>query len=389
MGSSAATTPDWGAATRQRFDRERRQAIRRTGIGAGLLCVVGFPLWIAFDYLVEPESAGGFVWIRIALTVPILALWLALVLSRFGEKHPEVLLLGITYAVNLGIALMLVRVHTHYAAYALGMSLTFYGGAFILPWSPRWMAALVGLTLATVALILILAGPVPADAVATICFYLGTAGVVAMVGQFYRQAEAWRRLKVIVALEGEQRRSSELVAELDRISRQDPLTGLANRRGWDEALARECARASRRGETFSLLLIDLDQLKGVNDRLGHPVGDAVLRSVGRLLVESSREGDVIARIGGDEFALLAPACDLLDATELGEKLRRLVEVESTAATGIGGVTISVGVASWEGGDDKAEAIMLRGDRRLYTAKSTRNVVCAGDVGRAPGSADAL
>ena len=89
---------------------------------------------------------------------------------------------------------------------------------------------------------------------------------------------------------------------------------------------------------------------------------------------------MIARIGGAEFAPLAPDCELVAATELAEKMRRLVAETTTAAAGIGGVTISGGVAEWEGGDDTAEAIMLRGDRRLYTAKAERNVVCAGDVG---------
>lgn len=379
VGSSGVTTPDWGEATRDRFRREVRQATRSTGIGAGAIAAVGFPAWIAFDYMVEPDSAAGFIWIRLGLVLPIVALWLALIFTRFGERHPEPLLLGITLAVNLGISLMLAKVDTHYAAYALGMSLTLYAGAFVLLWSPRWMAALIGLTFATLAAVLVLSDPISSEAVGTIVFYLGTAGAIAMVGQAYRQAEAWREFKVIVALENEQRRSSELVSELDRISRQDPLTGLANRRAWDEALAREFALAARRDEPFAVVLVDLDQLKEINDRLGHPVGDAVLRNVGRLLVDNSRESDVIARIGGDEFALLAPDCELIDATELAEKMRRMVEEETTAASGIGGVTISVGVAEWDGSDDTAESIMLRGDRRLYTAKATRNVVCAGDV----------
>lgn len=378
---SAESTSDWGLATRARFRRETRSATRRIGIGAGALAVVAFPLWIGFDYLVAPESAGEFVWIRLAFSVPITALWLALVFSRFGERNPELLLLGGMLAVNLGVVVMLGRVDAHYAAYALGMSLTFYAGAFLLPWSLRWTAMLIGLTFVALAVMLAISGSIATPVLATLTFYLGTAALLSLIGQLYRRAQAWSEFRGKVALEQEQRRSSELVAELDRISRQDPLTGLANRRAWDEALGREFALAARRDEPFAVLLLDVDQLKEINDRLGHPVGDAVLRSVGRLLVENSREGDVIARIGGDEFAMLAPACELVAATELAEKMRRLVAEMSSAAAGIGGVTISGGVAEWEGGDDTAEAIMLRGDRRLYTAKSTRNVVCAGDVGR--------
>ncbi len=378
---SANTTSDWGLATRARFRRESRTATRRFGIGAGALAVIAFPIWIGFDYLVAPDLAGDFVWLRLAVGALITVMWLALVFTRFGERNAELVLLAGMLTINLAIVVMLGQIDGNYAAYALGMSLTFYAGAFLLPWSVRWTAALIGLTFVALAVMLVLTGSISTPALATITFYLGTAALLSLIGQAYRRAEAWSEFRGKVALEQEQRRSSELVAELDRISRQDPLTGLANRRAWDEALGREFALAARRGEPFAVLLLDLDQLKEINDRLGHPVGDAVLRSVGRLLVENSREGDVIARIGGDEFALLAPDCELVAATELAEKMRRLVAETSSAAAGIGGVTISAGVAEWDGGDDTPEAIMLRGDRRLYTAKATRNVVCAGDVGR--------
>jgi diguanylate cyclase (GGDEF)-like protein len=261
------------------------------------------------------------------------------------------------------------------------MSLPLYGGAFLLLWPPRYMAALCGGTIAIVTIVLLVADPIPRDAVATIYFYLGTASVISFLGQLHRERSAWREFQSLLALEREQRRSSELVLELDRISREDPLTGLANRRAWDEALARECARSTRHGDDFAVLLCDLDQLKEINDRLGHPVGDAVLRSLARLLAERVRRGDVVARIGGDEFAVLTLGCGLLPATELAEELRRSVEAETTPAAGLGNVTISVGVAEWEGEDDLPETIMLRADRRLYTAKATRNVVCAGDTAR--------
>ena len=137
-------------------------------------------------------------------------------------------------------------------------------------------------------------------------------------------------------------------------------------------------RAVARSSQLSVLLCDLDQLKSINDQLGHPVGDVVLKTVGRVLSESARGGDLVARIGGDEFAVLCPGADLLGATELAERLRLLISEEASAAAAIGGVSISIGVADWEGSDDSAETLMLRADRRLYRAKATRNVVCAGD-----------
>ena len=374
-----AETSPGEQGTRERYCAEVRRSTRMTGIGAGAIALFAYPAWTLFDYLVEPEIADQLLPIRLAVTVAI-AILVVMMLAGVGRRRPEPILLAITLVVNGGIVLMLTRVETNYAAYSLGMSLTVYTGAALLIWPPRYTIAMCAVTLAGIALAFALSDPIPADAIATVYFYFGTACLLSIVGQTYRERIAWREFQFRDALELEQARSSALVEELDRLSREDPLTGLANRRAWDEALARECARAARDGGDLSILLCDLDGLKTINDRLGHPVGDAALRTVGSLLRDHAREADLVARIGGDEFAVLSPGADLLGATELAERLRRLVDDAGTAA-GLGEGTISVGVADWEGGDDTAETLMLRADRRLYRAKATRNVVCAGDPSR--------
>ena len=363
------------------FCAEVKRSTRVTGMYAGVLATLAYPSWIAFDYLVEPESADEILPLRLLVMVPIVLFTLMLVFSRWGRTRPELLMFGISLGINVGIALMIVAVETHYAAYALGMSLTMYAAAFLLIWSPVYTATLAGLSLAFLTGALALSDPVPTDAVTSIYFYFGTACALSFFGQLHRERTAWREFETRHALEREQERSAELVRELDRQSHEDSLTGLGNRRAWDAALARECGRAGRDDGPLAILLCDLDQLKNINDRLGHPVGDTVLRTVGRLLQEHARDMDVIARIGGDEFAVLSPGTDLLGATELAERLRSTVESEATAATGLGGITISVGIADWEGSDDSAETLMLRADRRLYRAKVSRNVVCAGDPPR--------
>ena len=364
-----------GLDDRERFAAEVRSATRSTAISAGAIAFVGFPVWIGFDYLIDADTGGDVLAYRLLGTL-ILGVLLALVVfTRLGHRYPGILISAIILTVNAGITLMIVEVHSDYAAYALGLSLTMYASGFLLIWSPAYMAALCGLSILEITLILLVSDPIPTDAVATVYFYFVTACVLAFLGQLHRHRAAWREFESRTALEREQGRSAELVRELDRQSREDSLTGLANRRAWDEALVRECARAQRTGGGFCVLLCDIDQLKPINDSLGHPVGDAVLRTVADRLRGRARSTDLIARVGGDEFAVLSPGADLSGGSRLAEDLRQLVEVESTAA-GPGRVTISVGVADWVGLDDNLETLMSRADRNLYTAKSRRNVVCA-------------
>jgi diguanylate cyclase (GGDEF)-like protein len=146
-----------------------------------------------------------------------------------------------------------------------------------------------------------------------------------------------------------------------RESRRDALTGLPNRRAFEERLPVELARAARSGPV-SLCLLDLDGFKGVNDRLGHPAGDEVLRQVAALL-DASRMADDCFRIGGDEFAILMPGTDeseaRIAATRISEEIR-------AAGLGEGGIGASFGVAA--SFDRDGEALMARADSELLAAK---------------------
>ena len=143
-------------------------------------------------------------------------------------------------------------------------------------------------------------------------------------------------------------------------------------------MERECGRAARSGQPLAILVCDLDNLKEINDNFGHAMGDVVLKEVAGLLNSRARGTDLVARLGGDEFGILSPDTDLLGAASLAEEVRSLVESEQPGGSGLGPVTVSIGCADWEGGDDSAATLMLRADRRLYSAKARRNVVCAGD-----------
>ena len=169
--------------------------------------------------------------------------------------------------------------------------------------------------------------------------------------------------------------------DLFRAATRDRLTGAFNRRYFEERLAVEMARARRSQLPLALLLLDVDGLKSVNDEHGHLAGDLVLRTVGEQLASLVRFEDVLARWGGDEFALLAPAADRAQAEALGDRLRTAVAKLAIACTDTElRVTLSVGLVTLdEVGEGEGAAIVARADARLYGAKRAgRNRVLGAD-----------
>jgi diguanylate cyclase (GGDEF)-like protein len=150
----------------------------------------------------------------------------------------------------------------------------------------------------------------------------------------------------------------------------DPLSGCVNRRGFDQQLARELSRAERAGAPVALLAVDIDHFKRVNDDYGHSAGDAVIRDVGALLRAGARAGDVVARVGGEEFVVVLADADEAGAAALGRRLVDAVRVRRFAAVPGRAVTVSVGVAAEPAVRDAgvAEALKARADAALYAAK---------------------
>ena len=142
------------------------------------------------------------------------------------------------------------------------------------------------------------------------------------------------------------------------LARTDPLTGLANRRAWTELLRREIARARRDGSSFSVALVDLDRFKGFNDRHGHAAGDRLLKEAAARWSGQIREMDLIARHGGEEFALLLPGAAGEDAVTVIERIRR-----NTPSS----ITASGGIAEWDG-QEEGDELLARADAALYRAK---------------------
>ena len=179
---------------------------------------------------------------------------------------------------------------------------------------------------------------------------------------------------LLVVLSERVRSDNEFIASSLGVLRQaehnaftDPLTGLGNRRWMKDMFDRELTRARRDGESLCLMMIDIDNFKLFNDHYGHIAGDRVLIAVADALRDRLRPTDLIARFGGDEFAVLLPSLDVAQAREAGERLRhRIVELSPPSlATAI---TISVGVCRG-GATDDVDSLVQRADEAMYTAKA--------------------
>lgn len=157
----------------------------------------------------------------------------------------------------------------------------------------------------------------------------------------------------------------------------DGLTGLYNRRFFQESIGRELTRYQRYGDGFAVLLLDVDHFKQFNDTQGHQAGDRLLARLGQLLRLQLRSGDVAARYGGEEFVLLLPGIRMEQALSIGERLRIMLSAKLVPDGGESGpITVSIGVAGCPAHGETPEEILRRADQALYQAKRTgRNRVC--------------
>ena len=202
-----------------------------------------------------------------------------------------------------------------------------------------------------------------------------------------------------------------LEEQLSRLALTDGLTGLANRRAFDQTLEREWSRTLREGSQISLLLLDIDHFKQFNDRYGHQFGDDCLRAVASAVTRAVRASDTAARYGGEEISVILPACDPPGASEIAERIRqaveslRLIDEDNFGSTRSGdscsgpaedrttaSVTVSIGVATAlarHGGTMRLpESLLMAADNALYKAKNSgRNRLATALLMAQPGTPD--
>jgi diguanylate cyclase (GGDEF)-like protein len=184
------------------------------------------------------------------------------------------------------------------------------------------------------------------------------------VDEELRQAVRLLALEAAIAIE-----RGELLGRLELAARTDDLTGLHNRRAWSTEIAREMARAERDGTALCVAVLDLDRFKQFNDDHGHQAGDRFLKQVAGVWTSELRGTDILARHGGEEFALAMPNTELDKAERMLERLCAAVPDDQTC---------SAGVCTWNG-EESGEELLSRADRALYGAKDAgRNRVVASE-----------
>lgn len=187
---------------------------------------------------------------------------------------------------------------------------------------------------------------------------------------------------ILVHVREERARLVQQLAETEQASYTDALTGVANRRSFERILNAAVTDARNRHEPLSLVMLDIDRFKTFNDQFGHETGDMVLRLVARTIGGALRDGDTIARFGGEEFVVVLPSVDRDTATKVAERLRYTLEAREVtnrrSGVNYGTVTASFGVASLRSEDGSLD-LLRRADRAMYAAKANgRNRVETAD-----------
>lgn len=344
--------PSFDDATERRFDEWRAARLRDAlawPIGAGAFSLLTFVIW---DLVLDPSRFWLVVPIRLAASA--LMLWCAWRISR----HPVVSLLPMAMvAVTAGTG-------------CVGLTQSLLPDGFL--YGPAGLALFptVSAICVTRARLVPLVNLPSALLVGLLLWADGLTGFPLFNTISFFATGIFAAYVLAHALERTARYGFRLELQLEAEARLDPLTGIANRRRLEEQGEQEVARARRFRRPLSMLLLDLDHFKSINDRYGHATGDHVLQAVARLVGNNLRQTDLFARLGGEEFVALLPETDLDTAQSLAEQLRHLLSFTPLRHEGVEiEVTASIGVAAYCPELSSVAAILRAADEALYAAKA--------------------
>jgi diguanylate cyclase (GGDEF)-like protein len=355
----------------------------------GLCCVVLFNCFLVSDYIFFPHTFSHFLTVRLGIATPPAIVVLMLLRRGVSRAWRESLIVLICAIFGLSFLYLYFDVSPVISSYALTdlailVLFTNVGIRIRLPYAI--FAAAMCLVFGTIYLRLdsMLSAPEKLESLAI----LMAAVLLSLIGNY--SIERGDRLNFLMRLRSEVE-TGVLANANDRLltlAREDALTGLANRGYFDEAYEGLWTRAVLQGAPLSVIMIDIDNFKLLNDRYGHPYGDAVLKRVAILLKESLRnDDDFVARYGGEEFIVVLPDSSARVGWRVAERIRVLIEIAGNPAVGVrvtdehGWGTVSCGVATIvpQREMESSELIAIA-DTALYQAKAEgRNRVCAASM----------
>ncbi|HEY3475040.1 MAG TPA: GGDEF domain-containing protein [Anaerolineales bacterium] len=344
---------------------------------AALLLIFLFPLFWIVDWVALPRWAMVTLWLRLLGILYSLSVWLATFrLKHLIYRHTNAVAISLGLLIGWLIAIMAWLDDGYESPYYAGLNLVILGASFLFAWPLRlsmgFNALLYGVYMAP-----LLFGSIAVDdpgfAITNQSFLVSTI-LITIVAQQYRLAQERRDY---ISTQHQQ----ILLRHAEVLAATDPLTGLYNRRQFFSLGAYELPRARRLNQHLSILAIDVDYFKKINDTHGHLMGDELLCSAAKIFQSNLREQDILARIGGDEFVVLLPDTNLYEAASVAERIRLsteglLIQSEQYSAR----VTISIGVATLAPDMPDLDALLSRCDEALYAAKRAgRARVCVWSV----------
>jgi diguanylate cyclase (GGDEF)-like protein len=350
---------------------------RRNVVGlrlAAILVSILFPVFWILDWVVLPEWVMLTLWLRLLGILYSLGIWIATFRrgdpARFTESERDVRGdLVYRYVNHLGISLGIVISYLitimawldqgYESPYYAGVNLVILGCSFLFAWPLRlsigFNAAVYGFYMAP-----LLIGSItihdPGVAISNQFFLLSTI-LISVIAQQHRLAQEKNDYLAI-------QQHQVLLQQAQTLAATDPLTGLYNRRQLFTLGAYELQHARRLNKPLSVLAIDIDHFKQINDTYGHLVGDEILRAAGHAFQANLRQEDTLARVGGDEFMVLLPSTDVHEAAAVADRIRLAMQRLPLQ------VSVSVGVAPLTMDIVNLDALLLRTDEALYTAKRT-------------------
>ena len=345
----------------------RQHFLRADGIQAALcisFLIVPLLLLVSTDYLLFGSSVAFGLLLLTRLTLATFSAIIVLRLRRVADPrtydrliaHWMVGAVSVMLIVNMSRPPTFIQPVMIYAVLALALFV-------IVPNQPWHRLLLAGLYLTSNA-IMFATGRRVADPVTTNLIWAAVLLAVVIGVAMASHCSRLRRRQFVARVELERIRD-----ELEVMATTDGLTGVLNRRRFLEIAVEEVKRTRRYGRPLSIIAIDLDHFKDINDRFGHAAGDDVLTTLAHALQEQTRQQDVVGRIGGEEFAIVLPETSIETASELAERIRAHVRAVNLVADGTPlTVTASLGVAEVRPADRSAEEALRRADEALYRAK---------------------